>query len=244
MLKITDLLQETIFKNFHAIEFFPHKFMEYLLSPMVGFAKSEVLCYPHHQYKGFQRYIYIYTKSTMYPSERVECPPTPPTKNSPTPPPKKPPTPFDDSVKEQQETTDSLENCSSSCLLEEEVIPIPLLRSGSSNSGDVVYIDHGNGYGGDESSSSPRGLVVEERVADYNSPQMQADVGPLRVAGPLPGDGDDEASRIAGPPPAEEQVVVQNGVYMNGMGGSSPNYPVENGVVANDEEENLSGDNT
>lgn len=69
--------QETIYKNFRSIEFLPDKFMEYLLSPAVGFAKSEILGYPHHHHsKGFQRYIQVYTKSTMFPSERVEGPPT------------------------------------------------------------------------------------------------------------------------------------------------------------------------
>lgn len=202
--------------------------MEYLLSPMVGFAKSEVLCYPHHRNKGFQRYIYIYTKSTMFPSERVECPPTPYVSNT-------------GSAKDQ-EKTDPLENCSS-FRLEEEDIPVPSLRSGSSNSGFVNGDDdafaNGNGCGGEETNCSPLRLG-EGRDADSNSSQMQEDSRTTsRVSGPPP--EDDEDSRVSGPAPAEE--IVQNGVYANGVE-SSPNYPVENGVIVNGEEENSSGDNT
>ncbi|KAK9717157.1 Methyltransferase domain [Popillia japonica] len=67
-------LTETIYKNYHSIEFFPEKFTQYLLSPEIGFAKSEYLGFPHHQSKGFQRPIQVYTKSTMFPSERIEGP--------------------------------------------------------------------------------------------------------------------------------------------------------------------------
>lgn len=200
--------------------------MEYLLSPMVGFAKSEVLCYPHHQNKGFQRYIYIYTKSTMFPSERVECPPTPSTK--------------------EQERTDPLENCSSFRLEEEEVIPTPSLKSGSSNCGEeqeevVVYV---NGNGCDD---SPSKLREERRNAASSSPQLHengedsvSSTAESRVSGALL--EDEEDSRISGFPPTEE---VANSVYLNGLE-SSPNNSIENGIAAavNGEEENSSRDNT
>lgn len=65
-------LTETIYKNYHAIEFFPEKFTQYLLSAEVGFAKSEVLAFPTHHSKGFQRPLHLFTKSTMFPSERSE----------------------------------------------------------------------------------------------------------------------------------------------------------------------------
>lgn len=42
---------------------------------MVGFAKSEILGYPYHQSKGFRRPILVFTKSTMFPSERIEATP-------------------------------------------------------------------------------------------------------------------------------------------------------------------------
>lgn len=123
-----------------------------------------------------------------------------------------------------QERTDPLETCSSFRLEEEEV---PSLRSGSSNSvfanGECedcedAYVANGNGCTlGEETNSSPSR-------------------GDSRVSGPPP--EDDEDSRISGPPPAE-----QNGVFVNGNG-SSLSYPAENGVTANGEEENLSGDNT
>ncbi|XP_019877743.1 7SK snRNA methylphosphate capping enzyme bin3 isoform X2 [Aethina tumida] len=68
-------LTPTIFNNYNSIEFFPEKFTEYLLSPAVGFAKSELLGFPIHQSKGFRRPLQVYTKSTMFPSERVEATP-------------------------------------------------------------------------------------------------------------------------------------------------------------------------
>lgn len=43
---------------------------------MVGFAKSEILGFPQHKAKGFQRPIQIFTKSTMFLSERVEATPS------------------------------------------------------------------------------------------------------------------------------------------------------------------------
>ncbi|XP_060529360.1 probable RNA methyltransferase Y17G7B.18 isoform X2 [Cylas formicarius] len=64
-------LTEVIYKNYNTIEFFPDKFREYLLSPAVGFAKSEILGYPQHKTAGFRRSIQVFTKSTMFPSERA-----------------------------------------------------------------------------------------------------------------------------------------------------------------------------
>ncbi|KAJ8982426.1 hypothetical protein NQ317_007774 [Molorchus minor] len=69
-------LTETIYKHYNTIELFPEKFREYLLSPAVGFAKSEILGYPSHQFKGFRRPIQVFTKSTMFPSERIEATPS------------------------------------------------------------------------------------------------------------------------------------------------------------------------
>nr|CAH7721544.1 unnamed protein product [Callosobruchus chinensis] len=68
-------LTETMFKNYNTIEFFPEKFREYLLSPAVGFAKGEILGMPVHRSKGFRRPIQVFTKSTMFPSERIEATP-------------------------------------------------------------------------------------------------------------------------------------------------------------------------
>ncbi|CAH1987560.1 unnamed protein product [Acanthoscelides obtectus] len=68
-------LTETIFKNYNTIEFFPEKFREYLLSPAVGFAKGEILGMPLHRSRGFRRPIQVFTKSTMFPSERIEATP-------------------------------------------------------------------------------------------------------------------------------------------------------------------------
>lgn len=157
----------------------------------------------------------------MFPSERVECPPTPYVCGG---------------SNKDQVRTDPLENCS--FRLEEEEDPIASLRSGSSNSGFVVNADgeeqetevyvNGNGCGGSSDAVSGRD--------DSSSPSRAES----RVSGQLP---EDEDSRISGPAPAAEEVV-ENGVYVNGVGGSSPDQPSENGVVANGEEENLSGDNT
>lgn len=160
--------------------------MEFLLSPVVGFAKSDVLCYPHHKNKGFQRYIYIYTKSTMFPSERVECP-TPIVCGS--------------SAKDQ-ERTDPLEACGS-FRLDDEDLRVPSLRSGSSNSvfvsGECDECDReregfNNGHvGGAERNCSP--LRLEEGGA-YSSP--------LRGE-----DGDSGAPVGAG---SEQNGVYVNGV--------------------------------
>lgn len=62
-----------MYKNYNSIELFPENFTQYLLSPEVGFAKSEILGFPQHHSKGFQRPIHVYTKSTILSSERVEC---------------------------------------------------------------------------------------------------------------------------------------------------------------------------
>lgn len=164
----------------------------------------------------------------MFPSERVECP-----------------TPYirSGSAKDQ-DRTDPSENCSS-FRLDEEEIQVSSLRSGSSNSvfanGECEDCDRTDGYAVNGNGCSPLRLE-EERDVDCNSPHVQDNSNSSRansrVSGPLP---EDEDSRISGPLPAEEPE--QNGVYMNGIG-SSPSYPVENGVATEGEEENLSGDNT
>ncbi|KAI5710154.1 hypothetical protein M8J75_006149 [Diaphorina citri] len=56
-------LTDTIWRNFQAIEFFPHHFTEYLLSE-VGFTKCETLGSPLHPSKGFQRPIKMFTKGS------------------------------------------------------------------------------------------------------------------------------------------------------------------------------------
>ncbi|XP_068896642.1 probable RNA methyltransferase Y17G7B.18 isoform X3 [Tenebrio molitor] len=94
-------LTETIFKNYNSIEFFPEKFTEYLLSSVVGFAKSEILGYPHHHAKGFRRPIQIFTKSTMFPSERIEATPNNITPNNPV---------YDDSLYQRIMKTDKYES--------------------------------------------------------------------------------------------------------------------------------------
>ncbi|XP_033334625.2 7SK snRNA methylphosphate capping enzyme [Megalopta genalis] len=55
-------LTERIYKNYQSIEFRPHSFTQYLLSPEVGFSKCEVLSIPPHPSKGFQRPIHLFTK--------------------------------------------------------------------------------------------------------------------------------------------------------------------------------------
>nr|XP_031849760.1 probable RNA methyltransferase bin3 [Nomia melanderi] len=55
-------LTERIYKNYQNIEFQPHNFTQYLLSPEVGFSKCEVLSIPPHPSKGFQRPIHLFTK--------------------------------------------------------------------------------------------------------------------------------------------------------------------------------------
>nr|XP_034176104.1 7SK snRNA methylphosphate capping enzyme-like [Osmia lignaria]XP_034176105.1 7SK snRNA methylphosphate capping enzyme-like [Osmia lignaria]XP_034176106.1 7SK snRNA methylphosphate capping enzyme-like [Osmia lignaria]XP_034176107.1 7SK snRNA methylphosphate capping enzyme-like [Osmia lignaria] len=56
-------LTERIYKNYRSIEFRPHNFTQYLLSPEVGFSKCEVLSIPPHPSKGFQRPIQLFTKA-------------------------------------------------------------------------------------------------------------------------------------------------------------------------------------
>lgn len=60
-------LTERIHKNYHSIEFLPHKFTQYLLSPEVGFSKCEVVSIPPHPSKGFQRPIQLFTKAPLSP---------------------------------------------------------------------------------------------------------------------------------------------------------------------------------
>ncbi|XP_046992897.1 7SK snRNA methylphosphate capping enzyme-like [Schistocerca americana] len=64
-------LTETIFRNFKSIEFFPHKFTQYLLSSEVGFSKCEVIDTPVHSSKGFQRPIQLFTKGEHSPCHSV-----------------------------------------------------------------------------------------------------------------------------------------------------------------------------
>ncbi|XP_046476684.1 7SK snRNA methylphosphate capping enzyme [Neodiprion pinetum] len=68
-------LTERIYKNYHSIEFLPHKFTQYLLSPEVGFSKCEVVSIPPHPSKGFQRPIQLFTKAPLTPETAGE--PTP-----------------------------------------------------------------------------------------------------------------------------------------------------------------------
>lgn len=60
-------LTERIYKNYQSIEFRPHKFTQYLLSPEVGFCKCEVVSIPPHPSKGFQRPIHLFTKAGSSP---------------------------------------------------------------------------------------------------------------------------------------------------------------------------------
>lgn len=73
-------LTETIYKNYHTIEFFPEKFTQYLLSSEVGFAKSEIMGHPHHFSKGFQRPVQIFTKSDLSPSQSQRSYPATPSR--------------------------------------------------------------------------------------------------------------------------------------------------------------------
>lgn len=67
------MFQETIYKNYNSIEFFPENFTQYLLSPDVGFAKSEIMGFSQHISKGFRRPIQVYTKSAVSPSASSSC---------------------------------------------------------------------------------------------------------------------------------------------------------------------------
>ncbi|XP_078046434.1 7SK snRNA methylphosphate capping enzyme [Augochlora pura] len=60
-------LTERIYKNYQSIEFRPHSFTQYLLSPEVGFSKCEVLSIPPHPSRGFQRPIHLFTKPGLSP---------------------------------------------------------------------------------------------------------------------------------------------------------------------------------
>lgn len=59
------MFQSTTLENFNKIKLFPNKFTEYLMSPEVGFSKSDVLGVPAHHSKGFQRPILMFTKADM-----------------------------------------------------------------------------------------------------------------------------------------------------------------------------------
>lgn len=63
-------LTEAIWNNFKSIEFYPHKFTQYLLSE-VGFSKCEVIGAPFHQSRGFQRPIKLFTKGETPTTERT-----------------------------------------------------------------------------------------------------------------------------------------------------------------------------
>ena len=56
--------QETIAENYAAIQLYPERFGDYLLS-QVGFSTCEELVTPHHAVKGFRRPIHVYTKSDI-----------------------------------------------------------------------------------------------------------------------------------------------------------------------------------
>lgn len=56
-------LTEKIRSNYDAIRFRPEQFIDYLLSDSVGFATFEVLEIPQHKAAGFQRPLYLLTKS-------------------------------------------------------------------------------------------------------------------------------------------------------------------------------------
>eukprot|EP00794_Sanderia_malayensis_P015219 gene15219-16793_t len=55
-------LTQSIREAFDSIKFKPDQFINYLLSPEVGFAKSQLLGVPKHKAQGFQRPIYVLTK--------------------------------------------------------------------------------------------------------------------------------------------------------------------------------------
>ncbi|KAJ8683095.1 hypothetical protein QAD02_018887 [Eretmocerus hayati] len=56
-------LTEKIYKNYQSIELKPHHFVQYLLSPEVGFSKCELVSTPSHPSKGFQRPLHLFTKA-------------------------------------------------------------------------------------------------------------------------------------------------------------------------------------
>ncbi|XP_028393765.1 probable RNA methyltransferase Y17G7B.18 [Dendronephthya gigantea] len=56
-------LSEQIRKNYNSIKFTPNQFVDYLMSEDVGFASYEALGVAENNSKGFQRPIYVFTKS-------------------------------------------------------------------------------------------------------------------------------------------------------------------------------------
>lgn len=63
-------LTETIAQNYAAIQLYPERFPDYLLS-QVGFSTCEEIATPHHAAKGFRRPIHVFTKLIS------SCPATP-----------------------------------------------------------------------------------------------------------------------------------------------------------------------
>lgn len=55
-------LTETIWRNYRAIQLFPHHFDRYLLSSEVGFSRCQTLAVVNHQLKGFRRAIKVFKK--------------------------------------------------------------------------------------------------------------------------------------------------------------------------------------
>ncbi|XP_064461310.1 7SK snRNA methylphosphate capping enzyme-like [Ornithodoros turicata] len=62
-------MTETTYRNFSAIRLRPEKFMDYLLSPEVGFESCRLIDIPSHSSKGFQRPIYLFTKASCESTE-------------------------------------------------------------------------------------------------------------------------------------------------------------------------------
>lgn len=55
------MFQPEIWKNYHAIELFPHHFSQFLMSE-IGFSRTEVIGSPIHHARGFQRPIKLFIK--------------------------------------------------------------------------------------------------------------------------------------------------------------------------------------
>lgn len=55
------MFQPEIWKNYHAIELFPHHFSQFLMSE-IGFSRTEVIGSPVHHARGFQRPIKLFIK--------------------------------------------------------------------------------------------------------------------------------------------------------------------------------------